>query len=53
LFVRYIERRITSGRKFLSISSEERKSPPIDDIIIERIWYYFPEPRSPPIKSLR
>jgi apolipoprotein N-acyltransferase len=48
LYVRYIERKISSGRIFLPAVSKERKYPPTENIVVERICYFLPEPRSPP-----
>jgi hypothetical protein len=49
LFVRYVECRITSNSEFQPPQCEQHEFPSTKDIIFERIWYYLPEPRSPPI----
>jgi len=47
LILRYVRRWILLGKDLLTAGDKEAY-PLIDEVIIERRWYYFPTPRAPP-----
>ncbi len=49
LFVRYVEQWVSSNENSVTESDKESYAP-LDEVILERSWYYFPPPRSPPLR---
>ena len=50
LILRYVRRWILSGKDLLTAGDKE-VYPLIDEVILERRWYYFPDIRAPPLKT--